>query len=263
MGLRAHCLVVVVGLGLTAPVSAQVPTQVVVPNFYTNTNGLGVTAVPIDIQGHSWTIQLIYNQNQLTGLVGQDITGISYRRGATAGGSYPLVTTTWSSYVVRVGPSVAPSAATGTYASNFTAAPTQVHSGSFSVTPFAWVNFGPPGPNPWGPVIPFDTPYHYAGGNLAMLITHPGSDNTNIGNALMDTTTNSSPGIGTDYSYFANTGFDVSSGSASQFMPIVQFTAVQPVPEPATCLLTGATLMGVGAALRRLRRGSPTALPGR
>jgi hypothetical protein len=245
-------MVVVLGLGSPSSVPAQV--NVVVPNFYTNTNGTGVTAVPIDIQGHPWTIQLIYNQSQLTGLVGQDITGIAYRRGATAGGGYPLQTTTWSTYVIRLGPSVAPNAATGTYASNFTAAPTQVHSGSFTVPPFAWPNFGPPGPNPWGPVITFDTPYHYDGGNLAMLITHPGSDNTNIGNALMDTTTNSSPGIGTDYSYFANTGFDVPSGSPTQFMPIVQFTAVQPVPEPATCLLTGAAVMGVVAALRRRRR---------
>src|SRR5439155_19166976 len=115
--------------------------------------------------------------------------------------------------------------------------------------------------NPWGPVIAFDTPYHYTGGNLAMLITHPGSDNTNIGNALMDTTTSTSPGLGSDFAYYANTGFDVSSGSSSAFMPIVQFTAVQPVPEPATCLLAGATLMGVGAAIRRLRRRDPAARP--
>src|SRR5262249_33466392 len=222
--------------------------------------GTGVTAVPIDIQGHPWTIQLIYNQSQLTGLVGQDITGIAYRRGATLGGGYPLQTTTWSTYVIRLGPSVAPSAATGTYASNFTAAPTEVRSSSLTVAAFAWPNFGPPGPNPWGPVITFDTPYHYDGGSLAMLITHPGSDNTNIGNALMDTTNNTSPGIGTDYSYFANTGFDVLSGSPSQFMPIVQITAFTPVPEPASCLLVAGTALVVGAVavLRRQRRRGPT-----
>jgi hypothetical protein len=254
VGLRARGLVAVaLGLGLSSPAPAQ-EVQVVVPNFYTNTNGTGVTAVPIDTQGHSWTIQLIYNQSQLTGLIGQDITGIAYRRGATAGGSYPLSQTTWDPYVVRLGPSVAPNAATGTFASNFTAAPTQVHSGSFSVPTFAWPNFGPPGPNPWGPVLSFDVPYHYAGGNLAMLITHPGSDNTNIGNALMDTTTSTSPGFGTDYSYFAATGFDVPSGAATQFMPIVQFTAAQPVPEAEACLLVGATLVGAGVVRRRLRR---------
>jgi hypothetical protein len=238
-------------LALSPPVLAQV--NVVVPNVYTNTGGTGVTAVPIDTQGHSWTIQMIYDQSQLTGLVGQDITGIAYRRGATAGGGYPLQTTTWSSYVIRLGPGVATSATTGTFANNFTSAPTQVRSGSLTVPSFAWPNFGPPGPNPWGPVITFDTPYHYAGGNLAMLITHPGSDNTLIGNALMDTTMTTSPGYGSDYSYYANTGFDVSTGSASGFMPIVQFTAVQPVPEPASCLLTGAAVMAIGAALRTRR----------
>jgi hypothetical protein len=240
------------GLASSPPAHAQV--NVVVPNVYTNTVGGGVSAVPIDIQGHSWTIQLVYNQNQLTDLLGQDITGIAYRRGAPAsGGGYPLQTTTWSNYVVRLGPSVAPTAATGTYASNFTAAPSQVRSGSWTVPPFAWPNNGPPGPNPWGPVLTFDTPYHYTGGNLAMLITHSGSDNPNIGNALMETTTSTSTGMGSDYVYYANTGFDVSSGSASGFMPVVQFTAVQSVPEPASCLLIGAVVIALGATRRTPR----------
>src|SRR6516225_8288471 len=114
-----------------------------------------------------------------------------------------------------------------------------------------------PGPNPWGPVITFDTPYHYTGGNLAVLITHPGSDNTLIGNALMDTTMTTSPGYGSDYSYYANTGFDVSTGSASGFMPIVQFTAVQPVPEPASPLMTAAAVIAIAAALRTVRCWGP------
>jgi hypothetical protein len=254
MRLPARSLTLAVfGLAASPPALAQV--NVVVPNIYTNALGGGVSAVPIDIQGHSWTIQLIYDQGQLTNLVGQDITGIAYRRGApAAGGGYPLQTTTWSNYVVRLGPSVAPTAATGTYATNFTTAPTQVRSGPWTVPPFAWPNNGPPGPNPWGPVLTFDTPYHYSGGNLAMLITHAGSDNPNIGNALMETTTSTSPGLGIDFAYYANTGFDVSSGSASGFMPVVQFTAVQPVPEPASCLLTGAVVLAVGVARRPPRR---------
>ena len=255
MGLCARCLpVVFLGLGWSSPVHAQ--SQVVVPNTYTNTDGLGVSSVPIDAQNRSWTFQLICNQSQLTGLIGQEITGIAYRRGATEGGGYPLVTTTWESYIIRVGPSVAPNAATGTFASNFTAAPTEVRSSSLTVPPFAWPNLGPPGPNPWGPVITFDTPFLYTGGDLAIQIAHPGSNNPSIGNALMDTTATASPGRGTDYSYFAGTGFDVSSGVSSVFMPIAQFTAVTPVPEPATSLLTGAALMGLGAALLAQRRDS-------
>src|SRR5689334_1705831 len=86
--------------------AAAAPAQVVVPNAYTNQNGLGVSALPIDIQGHPDTLQLVISGSQLTTLVGMDLTGISYRRGATMGGSYPLQTTTWSDYVIRLGPGV-------------------------------------------------------------------------------------------------------------------------------------------------------------
>jgi hypothetical protein len=244
-------MVIVCGLGATATAPAQV--QVVAPNVYTNLEGPGSSGVPIDAQNRAWTFQLILHESQLTGLVGQEITGIAYRRSATEGGGYPFQTTTWSNYVVRLGPGVAPSAATGTFASNFTTPPTEVRSGSLTVPPFAWINNGPPGPNPFGPVIPFDTPYVYNGGHLAMLVTHPGSDNPNIGNALMDTAGTASPGRGTDFSYFASAGFDVGLGSSSVFMPVVQFTAV-PVPEPASCLLACAAAMGGVAGLRRLRR---------
>lgn len=264
---RAHWLAVALVVGWSAAAPAQIipppgPTGVVVPNVYTNQNGLGVTALPIDIQGHPRTLQWIISAGQLTNLVGMDLTGISYRRGATQGGSYPLVTTTWSTYVIRLGPSVAPSAATATFASNFTSTPVQVRSGSWTVPPFAWPNFGPPGPNPWGPVASFDTPYLYTGGDLAMLVTHPGSDNNNIGNALMDTTTHNSPGFGTDYSYFYDFSFDSSSGAATEFMPIVQFTAVTPTPEPSSWLAAGAAVLGVGAGLRRLRCRTTLAIRG-
>jgi hypothetical protein len=250
---------IVIALGLASPPALSAQTQVVVPNVYTNTGATAVSAVPIHIQNNPWTFQLIYHESQLTGLIGKDLTAISYRRGATEGGGYPLQTTTWSNYVVRLGPSVAPSSATGTFANNFTAAPTLVNSGPWTVPFLAWQNFGPPGPNPWGPALAFDTPYHYTGGHLAMLITHPGSDNPFIGNALIDSAGSTSPGQGIDFTYRASTGFDAASGSASVFMPVVQFTAVQPVPEPTTCLLGGAAVLAAGAAVRRLRRREPPA----
>jgi MYXO-CTERM domain-containing protein len=234
---------------------AAASAQVVVPNAYENLNGLGVSSMPIDIQGNPRTLQLVISASQLTNLVGMDLTGISYRRGATAGGSYPLQQTTWSDYVIRLGPSVAPSAATGSFPGNFTAAPTEVRSGPWTVPFFAWPNNGPPGPNPWGPEATFDTPYLYTGGNLAVLITHPGSDNPNIGNALMDTTTHNSPGFGTDYSFFYDFSFDAASGSPTEFMPIVRFSAVTPTPEPSGWLTGAAALAAAVAAARRRRPG--------
>jgi hypothetical protein len=245
-----NLLALVVGLGASAPLAAQV--FVVAPNIYTNAEGPGSSSVPIHIQNNPWTFQLIINANQLTGLVGTEISGIAYRHSAVMGGSYPNQPTTWSNYVIRLGPSVAPSAATGTFADNFTAAPTEVHSGAFSVSPGAWPNFGAPGPNPWGPVLEFDTPYLYTGGDLAMLITHSGSDNPNIGDSLIDTTGSASPGRGVDYSYFASTGFGSVTGNSSVFMPIVRFTGFAPVPEFSSGLLSGAALLGL-IAIRRKR----------
>jgi hypothetical protein len=247
-----HCFIMVF-LGLVIPSRVTAQVQVVVPNVYTTTEGPGSSSLPIHIQNNPWTFQLILHESQLTSLVGQELTGISYRHSAVMGGGYPLQTTTWTNYVIRLGTSVAPGVAAETFANNFTSPPTQVRDGTFTVAPGAWPNFGPGAPNPWGPEITFDTPYHYSGGNLAMLITHPGSDNPNIGNALIDTTGSSSPGRGTDFSYFAGTGFDSLSGGASNFMPIVRFTAVTPVPEPTTCLMTCTIVMAVGA-LRRTRR---------
>jgi hypothetical protein len=261
MRLRARCLIVVV-LGLGSPLAAPAQVQVVVPNVYTSTEGPASTPLPIHVQNNPWTFQLVLSQSQLTGLVGRDLTGISFRHSAVEGGGYPLQVTTWSPYVIRVGPGVAPNSATGAFASNFTATPTQVRSGPFTADVLAWPNSGPGAPNPWGPEVTFDAPYHYAGGHLAVLITHPGSDNPNIGNALIDAAGSATPGRGTDYSYFAGQGFDVGSGSASNFLPVVRFTAVAPVPEPATCLLAGAAATGVCAVVRRLRRRGLTPPPG-
>jgi len=231
-----------------------VPAQVnvVAPNFYTSTEGPGSSSVPIHITNNPWSFQLIIGASQLTGLVGTEITGFAYRHSAVMGGSYPLQTTTWSNYVVRMGPSVAPNAATGTFANNFTSTPTQVHAGAFTVSPGAWPNFGAPGPNPWGPILQFDAPYFYAGGDLAIFITHPGSNNPNIGDSLVDTTASTSPGLGTDYSYFASTGFDSASGATSVFMPIIRLTGVVSVAEPTTLLLAGLVVAGFVVGRRRL-----------
>jgi hypothetical protein len=206
----------------------------VAPVIYTNAEGPGSTPTPIHIQGAPRTFQFIINESQLTGLVNTQITGISYRHSAVSGGGYPLQTTTWAEYSISLGASVAPSSATGTFANNFTAGSTLVRTGSFTAAPFSWPNPGPPGPAPWGPIIDFDTPYFYTGGHLAMLITHPGSDNPNIGDALIDATGSSSPGQGTDYSFFIENVFNGTAGTSNLFMPIVQFSGFSSVPEPSS-----------------------------
>ncbi len=89
---------------------------------------------------------------------------------------------------------------------------------------------------------------------------HPGSDNPQIGDALIDTTGSASPGLGTNYAYVAGQGFDTLAGASSVFLPVVRFS-FQPVPEPATGLLACGAVAGCVAAWRRRRRG-PDRTPG-
>jgi PEP-CTERM motif-containing protein len=229
------------------PASAQV--SAVIPNIYANTAGTGYSNILDGQSGNPWTVELIWNANQLTGLVGSQLTSVKYRLGTNLPGSYPLVTTTWSDYRISFAPSVAPSAASTTLAGNLTASPTLVRSGLLTVAPFSWPNGG--SPTQWGVEILFDTPYFYTGGNLAMIVNQPGSDNPSQGNSLLDASSSSSPGYGTDFQMVAGNSFTATTGTLSPFATIVFLSGSTPVPEPSTMLLVGGVTALFGVFRRR------------
>ena len=136
MRVRHFCTTVIISLAIAVPTSAQVTTAV--PNIYANTDGTGVSNILIGPTGNPWSVELIWNANQLTGLIGSEITSVKYRQSSAAPGGYPLTTTTWSDYRISFGASVAPSAASTTLASNFLVSPTLVRSGPLTVGPNAW-----------------------------------------------------------------------------------------------------------------------------
>jgi hypothetical protein len=118
-----------------------------------------------------------------------------------------------------------------------------------TVPPLAWPQGSPPAPSPWGIEITFNTPYLYTGGNLALLVTHPGSNNPDQGNSLLDASASSSPGLNTDYAEVAANSFNATAGNLSNFVTVVRFTGVPAaVPEPTTLLLVavGLALVVVG-----------------
>jgi hypothetical protein len=241
---------IAVSLALAAPAAAQVSTTI--PNIYATTSGTGLSNVLDSPQNNPWTVQLIWNANQLTNLVGMQLTSIHYRLGAAIPNGYPLTTTTWADYQISFGPSVTPAAASTTIANNFLATPTLVRSGPLTVSPLAWNTGGggPPNPNPWGVEITFQSPFIYTGGNLAMLVTHPGSNNPNQGNSLLDAASSTSAGNGVDYQFVAGNSFNATTGVLSPFSTTVLLSGITPIPEPSALILVGSLV----PVVRRLRR---------
>jgi hypothetical protein len=247
MRVRPFSIAIVIALTASAPLLAQV--SAVVPNIYTNTTAPGYSGTLIGVTASPFTTELIWNANQLTGLIGSQLTSIQYREGHGLPNGYPFSTTTWSDYRISLAPSVAPSAVSATFADNFTASPTLVRSGPLTVAPFAWPIGG--SPSPWGVQILFDTPYLYTGGNLAILISQPGSSNPDPGNGLLDAWSSSSPGNGTDFQSVIASSFNATTGALSAFGTVVLLNGTTPVPEPSTFVLVGGAATIVGVFRRR------------
>jgi hypothetical protein len=132
---------------------------------------------------------------------------------------------------------------------------TLVRSGPLTVPPLAWPQGSPPNPSPWGIQINFNTPYLYTGGDLALLVSHPGSDNPSQGNSLLDASGSSSPGLHTDYRGFVANAFNATTGAQTNFVTVVRFTGVAAsVPEPTTLVLTGLAVTAAGFAFWQIRR---------
>jgi hypothetical protein len=242
------CIALPLVLAGGAQVSAQV---VVVPNVFATAPGGAGSLSLIGTLNNPWTVQLLWNENQLTGLVGSQISSLRYRLNSVIPNGYPLTTTTWSDYRISLGSSVAPNQATGTYASNFTTTPTLVRSGPLTVQPFAW----PAGPGggmtaPWGVEITFDNPFVYTGGHLAMLVTHPGSNNPDFGNALLESTSTSAPGNGVNFNRISSNDFNGLVGTQSVFSGVIQLNAT-PIPEPTSLAMLAAAAIPFVAWRRR------------
>ena len=166
--------------------------------------------------------QLLMDASLLTNMVGSNIEGLTFRTASTTTTTWPASTTTFPNYDVYIAPAVPIASATNIFASNEAAPATQVRSGSFVV---AAGSFPAGGATSWGQVTTFQTPYHYTGGNLAVLIRHDGSDGVNRSvNALATSTT----GYGTLFKACWLAGYTSIGGSQGNF-GIVQFTYNTPL----------------------------------
>lgn len=207
------------GLTLTSIARADVA----VPNQYAMTPGStsGLNTFIRD-NGNPRTGQLLINANELTGIVGSSINGITFRLWTGATAAYPATTATWADYTISLGPGVAFGSQTTTFASNFTATPTVVRTGPLTI-PAASFPFGAT-PNDWAPYIPFTTPYVYSGGNLVVEVRHTGSNITNTASDFLEVALTTDPNYNVRFWSATATGAAATVGAQANFT-VVRFQA--------------------------------------
>jgi hypothetical protein len=202
----------------------------VVPNAYAGTSG---TASFLYFQGSGRTYQYLINENQLTGFIGMNLTGLSWRLLGSASTSWPLVDAQFANFDIYIGPGVTPASRSTTFANNYTGSPTQVRSGALTLPTGSFPATGTP--RDWGPVVSF-SPFLYTGGHLTVEMRHSGM--TGAANISFDANGTSAPGYLTDYAALWTGSYTPVTGGAGNFF-ITRFQA-SPVPEPATLLVVGA-----------------------
>jgi hypothetical protein len=122
--------------------------------------------------GAALTTQQLYVAEDLPGLqAGDVITGISLRLN---GGSPAFAGATFARFDLHLG--MGKASLTTTFADNFEGPAATVRSGALVLAAAAFPSGG--SPNSFGPVIAFDTPYIYQGGNLLLelRVTQPSPD---------------------------------------------------------------------------------------
>lgn len=198
-------------LFLLAPASL-IAQSVVVPNANATVSGTSGLNTIVRDSGQARTYMMGINAAELTGIpVGDVIVGLSFRQWSGGTVVWPPTDATWADYEISIGPSISPAAFTATFASNFTGTPTLARDGAmllpantFPVTTT---------PRPFGEFY-FDlqTPVPYTGGDLGILMTHPGSSLTT--NCFLDVVASNA---GTHGVAFSATTFQAASGAAATF----------------------------------------------
>jgi len=219
--------------------SAPAALAAVVPNANAGTPGNGTFLGQLSTAPR--TYQWLIHADQLTSLVGQSLSGMSYRLPTSATAAWPAADVNIANYNIFLSGSVDPAARSLTFANNVVGTQTQVRSGALTIPANSFTFGGTP--NSFGPTINFDTPYTYAGGNLLIELRSDGFVGTS---RSVDALTTSAPGYLSQFAAAWTGSFTGTAGSAGNFA-VIDLVAV---PAPSAAALLG---LGVLAAGRRRR----------
>lgn len=232
-----------VGTVLLACGAAQ--ADVVVPNALAGVEGDGTFSLTSTATAGR-TFQLVIAASQLSGLVGQSITGLQWRLNGAATAAWPPANVNFADWTISVGPGVAPAAMSNTFAANFSGAATVVRTGPLAISAGSYTVGG--SPNVFGPTLGFDTPYAYAGGDLTVEMRFSQQVGSTTQSPFDAVIASGGPanGWGVDFAGRWTSNAAGTSGGNANFL-VTNFVAV---PAPASLALLGASL---GLAARRRR----------
>ena len=205
-------------LGIGTPARADL---IVIPAAYAAAEGPGGDdTTPLGVDGQV-RAQVVYGSALLGALgIGDQITGLTFRVG---GGSAGLAAQTVTTYEIRLSQSQnAPGSLSTTFASNRGADEVIVRSGQLTINAGDFP--GGATPNAFGAIIPFSTPYTFAGGPLLLEIAYTGF----LRGTLAD-----DPNVSGLQSLFGST-FGSTTGSLENNDGFLVQLQVQRVPEPAS-----------------------------
>jgi hypothetical protein len=216
---------------------SQAQTNVVIPTANTNTPGtVGFSTYGTSARSYQW----LMDSTLLTTLLNDTISGISFRGVPAATTAWPTSTVTINNFDLYLGKAVLVQNATAVFATNQIGTQTQVRSGSLVID----ANSFPSG-NSWGPVINFNAPFVYTGGNLSLLLRYDGF--TGIGKST-DALATTSSGYNSLYKATYEAGY-TSTGTTAGNFAILKFTS-STSPLPVTLLSFNCAAQGEDAEIR-------------
>jgi hypothetical protein len=216
----------VLGLFLSAgPVTGATITT---PNSAANTYGNESRTTVFHSFGR--TLQLQLAASQLSEMpVGSTINGLAFRLRRFSLDQPSASISDWKVTLAQAAHPVG--GMSSTFAENMIN-PVLVRSGSLSIARNSYpLGAGPPA---FGPTIGFSIPYQYLGGDLVILITHPGNGG-GVTFGELDATDGS--GYGTHFRALWAQGFNAATSEMQDAFTVTQLS-FEPVPEPRRLVLS-------------------------